>query len=847
MSGGQEVGTGYVTLLPSAKGFSRGVKAELSGSFDAAEAHGSSAFQGLFAKAVKWAAGAAVAIGGYFVAKKIFGGGLDRLLNIEDAQAKLRGLGHDAASVSSIMADALASVKGTAYGLDSAATAAAGAVAAGIKPGQELQKYLRLTADAASIAGVSMDEMGSIFNRVQTQGRAYTMELNQLADRGIPIYQWLADEYGVTATELRKMVAAGEVDAKTYRKVIEENIGGAALAAGDTTRGALRNLGASLARVGANLLGGSGGTGGVFGLAVVAIKAVTDALGPVEDAALRIGDTVGEWTRGALAGAKEWAGYLGDLFGSEGGGMAGLAAAAQAAFQGLVGWLSSSGIPMILDGLLAGRERLFNAALQLFPVILDAAMQLIPALVAWITGTALPQIVGAINQAVPLLAGMVTSLVPLLVDAVTSLAPVLLQAAVGLFMGLVTAAEQVLPTVVGLLVDTFPTIVDALVGAIPGLLSSLVSGLLAAFPQLLTGAIGLFMALADAVVQVVPAVFAALWNAIPTIVQAVLAALPQLLEAAVTLFHTLVDGIIAVLPELLEMLLGTVLPNIIDTVLAMLPELLTAAIDTFLALVDAVIEVLPQLIAVLVGVVLPKLLGTLTGMIPRLIETAVQLFLALVEGIIKVAPRILAALGVLLASAVAAVAGTVGALLTAGVELLGGLLQGVARGAVAVWDWFKGLPGRIVSSLGNLARTLFSAGVNLLQGFIDGVKSMAKRLLDAVLAPIKNAIAGVKDFLQIKSPSRLMASIARYTSDGFTGEMDRYGVAEVERVMGRYTAAIEVAPTMPASVPGIASALPALAVRVFVGNQEIRDLVRVEVDEREAGLAFDAEFVGVGS
>lgn len=184
------------------------------------------------------------------VSGMIIKGGISRALNIEDAQGKLRGLGHDAKSVEEIMKSALASVKGTAYGLDQAATAAASAVAAGVKPGQDLTKYLSTAADAATIAGVSFNEMGSIFGKVQTQQRAYTMELNQLADRGIPIYQWLQKELKVNQETLREMVAAGKIDAKTYFKVIQDNIGGAALESGKTTRGAWMNMRAAMARVG---------------------------------------------------------------------------------------------------------------------------------------------------------------------------------------------------------------------------------------------------------------------------------------------------------------------------------------------------------------------------------------------------------------------------------------------------------------------------------------------------------------------------------------------------------------------------------------------------------------------
>ena len=213
--------------------------------------------------------------------------GFSRLNAIEQAQAKLRGLGHDAQSIQGIMTSALASVKGTAFGLDEAATAAASAVAAGIKPGQELTRYLKLTADAATIAGTSFSDMGTIINQVTTAGRAQTDDLNQLADRGIPIYQWLAKQYGVTAIELRKMVSDGKVDAATFRKVIEQNIGGAALSAGDTTQGAFKNMQASLGRVGANLLSG------LFPQLRLAFVGITDALGPVEGKAKVVGAALG--------------------------------------------------------------------------------------------------------------------------------------------------------------------------------------------------------------------------------------------------------------------------------------------------------------------------------------------------------------------------------------------------------------------------------------------------------------------------------------------------------------------------------------------------------------------------
>lgn len=226
-------------------------------------------------------------------------GGFERMMNIEDAQAKLKGLGHDTRTIESVMDDALASVKGTAFGLDSAATAAASAMAAGIQPGQELQKYLGGIADAATIAGVDMNDMSAIFGKIATSGRAQTTEINQIADRGIPIWAALAEQYGVNQTELRKMVSAGEVDAQTFYNTMDELVGGAAQEAGNTTRGAFANMRAALSRTGAALLSS------VFPMFKDAFSGITEWLDGVTERVGPMGEAFGEWISGVALPAVQ--------------------------------------------------------------------------------------------------------------------------------------------------------------------------------------------------------------------------------------------------------------------------------------------------------------------------------------------------------------------------------------------------------------------------------------------------------------------------------------------------------------------------------------------------------------
>ena len=217
--------------------------------------------------------------------------GFKRLTAIEDAEASLRGLGHSAAETKQIMDNALASVKGTAYGLDEAATIAGSAVAAGIKPGKELESTLKLVADAATIGKAPLNEMGAVFNKVAAGGRLTTREVNQLGMRGIPVLQFLGKTLGKTTAEVREMVSRGEVDFATFSKAMEDGLGGAALASGNTTMGALRNVKAAMSRFGASLLQGVFPIfKDVFGGAIKLIDELTEKVGPLAE---RLGDALG--------------------------------------------------------------------------------------------------------------------------------------------------------------------------------------------------------------------------------------------------------------------------------------------------------------------------------------------------------------------------------------------------------------------------------------------------------------------------------------------------------------------------------------------------------------------------
>ncbi|WP_291474205.1 tape measure protein [Corynebacterium sp.] len=252
-----ELGVGYISIVPEVSKISPGIAKALKASEGAADSTGDSMGSKISSKLggalKKGAIGAGVSAGGVLAAS--ITKGLGRLNSIEQAEAKLKGLGNSTQQVGSIMENALASVNGTAFGLEEAATTAGSLVAAGIKPGQELEGVLTTVADTATIAGRSMSDMGLIFGSVAAKGKLQGDDLMQLMAGGIPVLQLLADETGKTSAEISDMVSAGEVDFALFERAMKRGMGGAALEAGNTVQGAFKNMGAAAGRLGATIAG----------------------------------------------------------------------------------------------------------------------------------------------------------------------------------------------------------------------------------------------------------------------------------------------------------------------------------------------------------------------------------------------------------------------------------------------------------------------------------------------------------------------------------------------------------------------------------------------------------------
>lgn len=178
----------------------------------------------------------------------IVSGGRNRALNMEQANFQFEGLGMD---VEKTMESALYAVEGTAYGLDEAAVLAANFGATGMEAGEDMSNALRGVSGVAAMAGASYSDIGNIFGTVAGQGRLMGNDLNRLAARGVNAAATMSKQMGITESEFREMVSAGEISFQMFADGMNEAFGEHATKANETYTGSLSNMRAAFARVGA--------------------------------------------------------------------------------------------------------------------------------------------------------------------------------------------------------------------------------------------------------------------------------------------------------------------------------------------------------------------------------------------------------------------------------------------------------------------------------------------------------------------------------------------------------------------------------------------------------------------
>ena len=227
------------------------------------------------------------------ITQGIMQGGLARAKNIEQATFQFEGLKIQKSDPTlSYYSEVMDAVLGTSYSYDVAAKAASQLAASNIgvtettkklASGSEvtakvmtgdMTKALLGIAGVASMTGSDFDSISQIFTRVAGQGRVMANDLNSIASRGLNAAAVLANSLGTTEDEVRDMVSKGEISFEEFSNAMSEAYGSHAKDSTLMFQGAMDDVQAALARIGADF----------YGPALNAGRDVLNSITPIVDA-----------------------------------------------------------------------------------------------------------------------------------------------------------------------------------------------------------------------------------------------------------------------------------------------------------------------------------------------------------------------------------------------------------------------------------------------------------------------------------------------------------------------------------------------------------------------------------
>lgn len=804
----QELGTGYIIISPSTKGFSKAIEGSISsGTATGTQKSGKSIIStigGAFGKIGKVGVGtiAGIASG---IAGLTAKGGFDRALNIERAQTKLKALKYDTASVDKIMGNALASVKGTAFGLGDAASVAATLVASGIKQGGDLEGVLTTVGDAAQISGRSFQDMGLIFSQVAAKGKLQGDDMLQLMGSGIPVLQYLADHFHTTTEAASDMVSDGKVSFADFEAAMKEHIGGAAKNAGESFDGMVGNVKAAIGRLGEQfetpLLNAATKVGGKL---IPIIDQTTSATGKLADQFAGRLDTAAsiaaqkiEDLGNSIASGKTSIADLAAQAATLAGGFATLATAGGNADKIVsvldqLGKSGDKGIADLIANLKKGGSGIggaFDAIKTKTGQIGDAITKGLATAAGKINTSPLGSAITAIgNKTKPLFNKTIRDAMTLdgdpfastlskisgktsaITGKLSSLAAPFKTAFGNIFGGLGDAIGGPLQNAIGSAggklqsgLDTIGNLVTrffapgnfikflgigalaaALVAGI-GMINSQMGGQLSRVINSAFASLPDILSKAETWIQSsLPQFISSGTYIIEMVLQGITTALPSLVSVGTLLIDTIVTSLASHLPVLMPMAV-TLVTTLVTSLIAAAPQLMSAGLTLLDGLLQGIVASLPTLAAAIPQIITAIITALATGL-PQLMEQGVQMVMNLVNGLVSAMPQLAAQVPKIISTLIDGLCANLPNILSTGMQMLATLVTGLAQALPQLVAYVPQIIAGIVNTIASHLPQILSTGVQMLvalaSGFVSAIPQLVGRI-PAIISSIRNAFTGV--------------------------------------------------------------------------------------------------------
>lgn len=208
----------------------------------------------------------------------------------------------------------------------------------------------------------------------------------------------------------------------------------------------------------------------------------------------------------------------------------------------------------------------------------------------------------------------------------------------------------------------------------------------------------------------------------------------------------------------------SIVTSVMDSITKKFPELLKKGVEMVTNVANGILQNIPQFIQT-VGTLMTTFIDFFYSNLPNIWKSGVDLVLNLVKGIIDNLPTIISTVATVIANMLATFAQHLPQLLQQGITMLGQLAAGLIQAIPTLIGKIPTIFSNIVSAFSK--HNWGSIGKDILSGIAKGIAGAVGLVVDAAKSAAKSAFEAAKEFLGIKSPSRLFRyGIGQYIPEG---------------------------------------------------------------------------------
>lgn len=262
----------------------------------------------------------------------------------------------------------------------------------------------------------------------------------------------------------------------------------------------------------------------------------------------------------------------------------------------------------------------------------------------------------------------------------------------------------------------------------------------------------------NGVADLIEELFPVIMDRIPEIMNDVL---PNVVDSGVAIVESFVEGLSENQDSLVDTAFDIVM-TLINSALDLLPDIVELGINIIGSLADGIIDALPNLIDAAVETII-----TLSAMllepdnVLKLIETALEIINIIVDGLLKALPQLVGAAETIIDRFVDYILtpGNLSDLLSMAVEIIVTIGKGLITSAVKLGEAATRMTFEIIDKFRNA--DWLDIGKNVVDGILSGLKNGWTKLTGWFSDAWDDLVDGVKDLLDIHSPSKVFAGIGK--------------------------------------------------------------------------------------